>query len=217
MQNGQDKYPYSIEKALQVPDFQSQKPFQRLALLEATGHIRHFMPQELIAATNNFCLESMIEEGDNSTVYRAKLKDNQLAAVKVLKVTRWSLDVLFEVELLSNLKHNNIVAIKGYCYSNEVQAVVYSLLSGNLKQNLKQMKWSERMVVAIGVAKAIDYLHHCCEPLVIHNNVKSSNILLSDDLEPKVIFLVISNYAMMLILLSDTGHVTCSVALAFRF
>ncbi|KAL5856172.1 hypothetical protein ACOSQ4_005974 [Xanthoceras sorbifolium] len=177
-----------VKNAVQAPDFVAQKLFRRLALIEADGSSRRFTPQELSHITNNFSPELMIGQGGNSDVYRANLKDGgQVVAVKVLKVTHYSEeDVLLEVELLSSTKHQNIVGIIGYCYSKEMQAVVYNLLMGSLKQYLKQLKWSERMVVAIGVAKALEYLHHCCDPPIIHRDVKSSNILLSDNCQPQL-------------------------------
>lgn len=178
---------YSLKKTVQVPDFLSQELSQRLSLLEAEGSIRRFTSQELNHITNNFSPEMLIGEGRNSEVYRGNLQDGQIAAVKVLKIAHWSEeDVFREVELLSSMKHENIVHIIGCCHSKEVNAVVYNLLGGSLKQYLKQLKWNERMVVAIGVAKALEYLHHCCDPPIIHRDVKSSNILLSDSCQPQV-------------------------------
>ncbi|KAI9180939.1 hypothetical protein LWI28_009549 [Acer negundo] len=178
---------YTVKKAVQVPDFLTQKLFRRLSLIEADGSSRHFTPQELSHVTNDYSPELLIGQGGNSNVYRANLEDGQVVAVKVLKATHWSEeDVLREVELLSSIKHQNIVGIIGYCYSKEVQAVVYNLLNGSLKRYLRQLKWSERMVVAIGVAKALEYLHHCCDPPIVHRDVKSSNILLSENCQPQL-------------------------------
>ncbi|KAK0582848.1 hypothetical protein LWI29_030287 [Acer saccharum] len=178
---------YTVKKAVQVPDFLAQKLFQRLALIKADGSSRRFTPQELSHVTNNYSPELLIGEGGNSNVYRANLENGQVVAVKVLKATHWSdEDVLREVQLLSNMKHQNIVGIIGYCYSKEVQALVSNLLNGSLKRYLRQLKWSERMVVAIGVAKALEYLYHCCEPPIVHRDVKSSNILLSENCQPQL-------------------------------
>ncbi|KAK1587702.1 hypothetical protein Q3G72_016029 [Acer saccharum] len=177
----------SISSSVQVPDFLAQKLFQRLALIEADGSSGRFTPQELSHVTNNYSHELLIGQGGNSNVYRANLEDGQVVAVKVLKATHWSEeDVLREVQLLSSMKHQNIAGIIGYCYSKEVQAVVYNLLNGSLKRYLRQLKWSVRMVVAIGVAKALEYLHHCCDPTIVHRDVKSSNILLSENFQPQL-------------------------------
>lgn len=181
---------FSLKKPVQVPNLMAQKLFQRLSILETEGYCsKHFSPQELRWATNNFSPLMVIGEGAQSRIYRAILEDGQTAAVKVLKTTSWAAeDILREIELFSRIKHENIVGMIGYCDCGDVQAIVYELLRGSLKENLRRLNWSERMSVALGVAKALNYLHHCCDPPVIHRDIKSSNILLSDDFEPQVSF-----------------------------
>lgn len=58
-------------------------------------------------------------------------------------------------------------------------------LDQGIKKDGHKFGWQERYCVAVGVAEALDYLHNRAEP-VIHRDVKSSNILLSDDFEPQV-------------------------------
>jgi interleukin-1 receptor-associated kinase 1 len=55
------------------------------------------------------------------------------------------------------------------------------------KKNNNSFGWQERYRVAVGVAEALDYLHNGCARAVIHRDVKSSNILLSDDFEAQVL------------------------------
>ena len=170
----------------------AQKLFQRLNILEGDGCSKHFSLTELRWATNNFSPIMLIEEGGQSRVYRAIFEDGQTAAVKVLKTTTWAAeDLLREIDLWSRLKHENIVEIIGYCDCGESQAIVYELLRGSLKENLRMLDWSQRMSVAVGVAKALNYLHHSCNPPIIHRDVKSSNILLSDDFQPQVSLFVV--------------------------
>ncbi|KDP47149.1 hypothetical protein JCGZ_00040 [Jatropha curcas] len=165
----------------------AQKLFRKLVQIESERSIKLFTLQDLNSATDNFSPDMVIGEGGHSKVYRAKLEDGRPAAVKVLQRTQFSAeDLLREVEILSSLKHENIVRIIGYCENMDINAVVYNLLKGSLNQNLKQLKWKERMGVAIGVAKALDYLHHSFNPPIIHRDVKSSNILLSDDCQPQL-------------------------------
>ncbi|XAR72660.1 Non-specific serine/threonine protein kinase [Bertholletia excelsa] len=179
--------PQSTRKQdLVVPNLMTQKLFQGLAMLEIKGSGRRFTSEELSSATNGFSQDMVIGEGRNSRVYLAELEDGRAAAVKVLKDTESSLDDLFsEVETLSGLKHENVVQLFGYCYGKGMNAIVYNFLNGSLKQRLGRMKWRERMRVAIGVAKALEYLHSRSPP-VIHRDVKSSNILLSDNCHPQL-------------------------------
>lgn len=178
---------FSADKTVQVPNLVRQKLSQKLALLETEGLSRHFTMEELSLATNDFSPAVLIGDGGHSNVYRAIFEDGQAAAVKVLKTSyRAAEDLLREVDLQSSIKHENIVQVIGYCNGGEVQAIVYNLLRGSLRQNLRHLKWRERMTVAIGVAKALEYLHHSCKPPVVHRDVKSSNILLSDNFQPQV-------------------------------
>ncbi|KAG6761720.1 hypothetical protein POTOM_034953 [Populus tomentosa] len=178
---------YNIRKAVQVPDLWAEKVSHGSLILEAKGLVRHFTFQELSLATNNFSPEMVIGVGGHSKVYRANLEDGQAVAVKILKETHFPAeDLLHEVRILSDVKHENIIQIIGYCYSKEMHAIVCNLLIGSLKQNLRQLKWNERMGVAVGVAKALEYLHHSFNPPIIHRDVKSSNILLSGTRQPQL-------------------------------
>ncbi|KAK6916784.1 Protein kinase domain [Dillenia turbinata] len=178
--------PRSVKKMMHFSENTTQKLFVRLAILEAKGSSRRFTLEELISATKNFSPMMVIGEGGNSMVYRAKLDDGRPAAVKVLKASRRAADdLLREVEMLGSLKHENVVSLIGYCYCTEMHAVVCDLLKESLKRKLKQLRWSERMKVAIGVGKALEYLHSSIPP-IIHRDVKSSNILLTENCKPQL-------------------------------
>lgn len=181
----------STKKRLNHPDAATttsstttHKLFERLATLEVKGQPKRFTLGVLKFATDNFSPEMLIGEGGHSKVYRAYLElgnGHQAAAVKVLNMSEHSEEDLFqEVEILSGLKHDNIINLLGYCYCRELQAVVYNLLNASLRQRLKQLRWDDRMKIAVGVAKALDYVHSSSPP-IIHRDVKSSNILLSEN------------------------------------
>ncbi|KAG8368035.1 hypothetical protein BUALT_Bualt15G0003300 [Buddleja alternifolia] len=171
----------------QLPNDFSPKLFQRLAMLEVKGYSWKFTFEELNVATKNFSPTKLIGEVGFSQVYGAILGNGEAAAVKVLKKSRYSEEFFFrEVEILSNgLTHENIVQVIGYCCCKEIYAVVYNIFKSSLKQRLSQLKWSERMHIAISVAKALEYLHSCCPP-IIHKDLNSSNILLSEDCKPQI-------------------------------
>lgn len=176
----------SSKKRLKNHPDVKRRLFERLDALEVKGQSRRFSLDELKCATYNFSPELMIGEGGHSKVYRAFLDHGQAAAVKVLDASKNSEEDLFrEVEILSSLKHENIVQLVGYCYCREVKAVVYNLLEACLMQRLKHLGWNERMQIAVGVAKALDHLHSSSPP-IIHRDVKSSNILLSENGLPQV-------------------------------
>ncbi|XP_042006915.1 probable receptor-like serine/threonine-protein kinase At5g57670 [Salvia splendens] len=155
-----------------------------------------FSYQELLLATDNFIPENLIGKGGSSRVYRGCLPGGQEIAVKIVKPTE---DVLkqfvSEIEIISSLHHKNIISLVGFCFEEDKLLLVYNLLSrGSLEDNLHELgseksknffDWDTRYKVALGVAEALDYLHSSAEP-IIHRDVKSSNILLSDDFEPQL-------------------------------
>ncbi|KAL0422955.1 UNVERIFIED_CONTAM: Proline-rich receptor-like protein kinase PERK14 [Sesamum latifolium] len=175
---------FIIAKTNQQLHYFSPKFSHRLAMLEVKGHNRRFTVQELNNATESFGANVLIGEGAHSRIYQAILENGQAVAVKVLKTSRYSEEIFFqEVDILSGLKHKNIVQLLGHCYGKEMLAIVYNLHSSSLKLRLSQLKWSGRIQIALGVAKALEYLHSCCPP-IIHKAVNSYNILLSEDGEP---------------------------------
>ncbi|KAH6777093.1 coiled-coil protein [Perilla frutescens var. hirtella] len=165
--------------SLQPHDF-SPIFFQRSVVLEEKVYDRSFSYEELNHATENFGTHMLSGEGANSRLYKAVLENGQAASVKVLRASQDAEEIfLREVELLSGLKHEYTAELVGYCYCKEMCAVVYNFCDSSLKQKLNQLKWNERKQVALGVAKALDYLHSC-HPPIIHTDLNSSNILLED-------------------------------------
>ncbi|XP_073045353.1 protein kinase STUNTED-like [Primulina eburnea] len=153
-----------------------------------------FSFQELLQATNNFAHENLIGKGGSSEVYRGCLQGGKELAVKILKPSDDALEHFFsEINIITSLHHKNIITLAGFCLEDDRLVLVYDLLSrGSLEDNLhgtqkfgKSFGWKERYKVALGVAEALDHLHNKAEP-IIHRDVKSSNILLSDDFKPQL-------------------------------
>ncbi|KAL4559132.1 hypothetical protein LXL04_031266 [Taraxacum kok-saghyz] len=174
---------------------------------------RLFKYQELVTATMNFKPENIIGKGGNSQVYRGCLPDGRELAVKILKTSDDVLkEFISEIEIITALHHQNIISLFGFCFEDTKLLLVYDLLSrGSLEDNLhgnkksEEFRWNERYKVAVGVAEALVYLHSKNEKPVIHRDVKSSNILLSDDFEPQLSDFGLAKWA------TPTGlHITCT-------
>ncbi|KAK9129429.1 hypothetical protein Sjap_009916 [Stephania japonica] len=102
-------------------------------------------------------------------------------------------DFLLEMDIISSLKHKRIVPLIGICLDENEIILVYDFLSrGSLEDNLhgnrkkSSLAWDVRFNVAVGVAEALTYLHKEIPRSVIHRDIKSSNILLSDKFEPQL-------------------------------
>ncbi|KAJ6397850.1 hypothetical protein OIU77_018793 [Salix suchowensis] len=174
---------------------------------------RLFSYEELAMATSNFIPENLVGKGGSSHVYKGCLPDGKELAVKILKPSEDVLkEFIAEIEIITTLHHKNIVSLFGFCFEHNKLLLVYDLLSrGSLEENLhgtwrdgNALGWKERYKVAVGVAEALDYLHNCCDQPVIHKDVKSSNILLSDDFEPQLSDFGLACWA------STSCHSTCT-------
>ncbi|CAN1176023.1 Protein kinase STUNTED [Linum perenne] len=175
---------------------------------------RLFKLQELASATSSFLPENLIGRGGSSQVYKGCLPDGQELAVKILKPSEDVIkEFVLEIEIITALHHKNIISLLGFCFEdNKHLLLVYDLLSrGSLEENLHGNRkdaafgWSERYRVALGVAEALDYLHNTSDRPVIHRDVKSSNILLSEDFEPQLSDFGLAKWAS-----TSSTHIVCT-------
>lgn len=178
------------------------RPFDHSSLCRPIGGVkrpgawRRFSLRELCAATNNFNYDNKLGEGVIGSVYWGQLASGDQIAVKRLKV--WSAkadrDFAVEIEILGRVRHKNLLSLLGYCAEGQERLIVYeympnfslySHLHGHLAVD-STMDWAQRMNIALGTAEALAYLHHSATPNITHRNLKSSNILLDDKLNPLV-------------------------------
>ncbi|XP_041019690.1 receptor-like cytosolic serine/threonine-protein kinase RBK1 [Juglans microcarpa x Juglans regia] len=155
---------------------------------------RWFSYKELNSATSNFSSENLVGEGGCSKVYRGCLPCGRSVAVKVLKSYEeaWN-DFYAEMDIITTLKHKHISPLIGACLEDDYLISVYDFFSvGNLEEllhghgNRSVLPWEVRFKVAVAVAEALNYLHKECPRPVIHRDVKSSNILLSNEFQPQL-------------------------------
>ncbi|TXG55229.1 hypothetical protein EZV62_020485 [Acer yangbiense] len=160
---------------------------------------RSFTIASLQQYTNSFSQDNLIGAGMLGTVYRAELPDGKLLAVKKLdsRVSSQQKDDEF-IDLVNNvdrIRHANVVELKGYCAEHAQRLLIYEYCSnGTLHDVLhseddelkKQLSWNTRIWMALGAARALEYLHEICQPPIVHRNFKSNNVLLDDDLAVRV-------------------------------
>ncbi|XP_057999776.1 probably inactive leucine-rich repeat receptor-like protein kinase At5g06940 isoform X2 [Hevea brasiliensis] len=126
-------------------------------------------------------------------VYIISLPSGELVAVKKLVNigSQTSKALKAEVKTLAKIRHKNIIKVLGFCHSDESIFLIYEYLQkGSVGDMIGgrdyQLQWSVRLRIAIGVAQGLAYLHKDYVPHLLHRNVKSKNILLDTDFEPKL-------------------------------
>ncbi|MED6169025.1 hypothetical protein PIB30_017390 [Stylosanthes scabra] len=175
---------------------------------------------EIIEKLESLDEEDVVGSGGFGTVYRMVMNDCGTFAVKRLDRGRDGSDQGFEreLEILGSIKHINLVNLRGYCRLPSTKLLIYDYLSlgsldcllhGNTEQSLN---WSTRLKIALGSARGLAYLHHDCSPKIVHRDIKSSNILLDENMEPHV-----SDFGLAKLLVDDDSHVTTVVAGTFGY
>ncbi|KAM7276648.1 hypothetical protein ACFE04_018514 [Oxalis oulophora] len=146
-------------------------------------------------STKNFSECNVLGEGGFGRVYKAKLDDQLFVAVKRLECGAQDAEKEFknEIGLLSQMEHPHIISLFGYSMEDQSRFIVYELMpNGSLETQLhgplhgSALTWHMRMKIALDIAKGLEYLHEHCYPLVIHRDLKSSNILLDSNFNAKL-------------------------------
>ncbi|WMV40413.1 hypothetical protein MTR67_033798 [Solanum verrucosum] len=165
-------------------------------------------------------LEALTEEeiiglGPFGTTYKLRMDDGNIFAIKMKK----GFDRYFsrELEILGSLKHRYMVNLRGYCNSPTLKFLMYDFLSGGrldevLHERSEQLDWNTRLIIIMGAAKALAYLHHDCWPRIIHRDIKSSNILLDGNFEARL-----SDFGLAKFLEDEESDITTIVAGTFGY
>lgn len=160
---------------------------------------------ELEEATNNFDPVNLVGEGSQEQLYRGLLQSGAAILVKCIKVKeKHSPKALKQhMELISQLRHQNIVSVLGHSVvtyqerqkTSTIFIVFEHITNGTLREHLtdwrrkERLKWPQRMTMSMGIARGLQFLHSGIAPGVCGNDLKINNILLDESLTPKV-----SNY-----------------------
>ncbi|PWA92360.1 concanavalin A-like lectin/glucanase domain-containing protein [Artemisia annua] len=152
--------------------------------------------EDVVKATNNFDHKNVIGEGDFGKVYKGQLlRDEELINISARRLDRKNgqghIEFWTEISALSNLKHENIVSLIGYCDEKEEKIIINEYnAKGSLFLYLSDptFTWIQRLQVCYSIAEAIKQIHENYDKsyYFIHCNINSSTILLDDDWEPKL-------------------------------
>ncbi|XP_031105514.1 cold-responsive protein kinase 1-like [Ipomoea triloba] len=198
----------------------SSPPRHQIDIEEEVSSIQNaklYSYKELCSATGDFSPLNKIGEGGFGAVYKGRLGDGTLAAIKVLSAeSRQGVkEFLTEIVVISGLEHENLVKLHGCCVEGEHRILVYGYLENNsLAQTLLgsgssgiQFSWSARARICIGVARGLAFLHEEVQPPIIHRDIKASNILLDKDFTPKI-----SDFGLAKLFPQGLTHISTRVA-----
>ncbi|ESQ27963.1 hypothetical protein EUTSA_v10018044mg [Eutrema salsugineum] len=168
---------------------------------------------ELLKATNNFSQANIIGCGGFGLVYKAILDNGTKLAVKKLTGDYGLMEKEFkaEVEVLSRAKHENLVALQGYCVHDSARILIYSFMENGsldywLHENPEgpaQLDWPKRLHIVRGASCGLAYMHQICEPHIVHRDIKSSNILLDGNFKA-----YLADFGLSRLILPYRTHVT---------
>ncbi|GKV22658.1 hypothetical protein SLEP1_g32508 [Rubroshorea leprosula] len=187
-------------------DLELEKPRSRPKLRPNTGSI-WFKIHDLEKATDKFSPKNFLGRGGFGVVYKGVLPDGTVVAVKKIIESEIQGNAEFcnEVEIISNLKHRNLVPLRGCCVIDDrdenyeergsLRYLVYDYMpNGNLDDHLFPssitgkipLSWPQKKNIILDVAKGIAYLHYGVNPAIYHRDIKGTNILLDADMRARV-------------------------------
>ncbi|KAL4290630.1 hypothetical protein GQ457_14G010720 [Hibiscus cannabinus] len=150
----------------------------------------------LQAATNHFSDENKLGEGGFGAVYKGTLADGKEIAVKRLSRTSGQGLVEFknEVILIARLQHRNLVRLIGCCLEKNEKLLVYEFMPNRSlnfflfadSNHAVQLDWKKRFNIIKGIARGILYLHEDSRLRIVHRDLKASNVLLDNRMNPKI-------------------------------
>ncbi|XP_061337628.1 probable L-type lectin-domain containing receptor kinase S.7, partial [Gastrolobium bilobum] len=157
---------------------------------------REFDYKELKSATREFHPSRIVGHGSFGTVYKAFFTScGTIAAVKRSRHSHeGKIEFLAELSIIAGLRHKNLVQLQGWCVEKGELLLVYDFMpNGSLDKMLhkesergKLLNWSHRFNIALGLASVLVYLHQECEQRVIHRDIKTGNILLDGNFNPRL-------------------------------
>ncbi|KAI5356114.1 PREDICTED: somatic embryogenesis receptor [Prunus dulcis] len=179
--------------------------------------LRRYSLHELQVATDTFSHKNILGRGGFGTVYKGRLADGTLVAVKRLKAEKTQgeeLQFQTEVELITMAVHRNLLRLRGFCMTQTERLLVYPYMAnGSVASCLRDrteaqppLDWEKRKRIALGSARGLAYLHDHCDPKIIHRDVKAANILLDEEFEA-----VVGDFGLAKLMDYKDTHVTTAV------
>ncbi|KAJ0485796.1 putative protein kinase RLK-Pelle-DLSV family [Helianthus annuus] len=170
---------------------------------------------ELKVATDNFSDENKLGGGIFGEVYKGNLKNGDVVAIKktIMASSRGNAHFNDELKILSNVHHRHLVRLLGYCIKGPHLFLVHEYMENHsLDQFLygdetKTLSWKQRFGIIFGTARGLAYLHEQYHVTIIHRDIKTSNILLDNEFQPKI-----ADFGLIRLLPEDKTHLSTQFA-----
>ncbi|WOL06000.1 cysteine-rich receptor-like protein kinase 2 [Canna indica] len=201
-------------------DGQSLRKGDILGATELQGPL-NFHYKDLKDATQNFSEENKLGEGGFGEVFKGVLKNDKTVAVKRMSIAQTSsakADFQSEVKLISNVQHRNLVRLLGCSSKGHDLLLVYEYMANSSLDKFifgdkhGFLNWRQRFGIILGMARGLAYLHQEFHDCIIHRDIKSSNILLDDDFQPKI-----ADFGLARLLPEDKSHLSTNFAGTFGY
>ncbi|KAL2619547.1 hypothetical protein GLYMA_08G352300v4 [Glycine max] len=178
----------------ETPNHPSHKVIEELSQV-TLPELLLFNFERVATATNSFDLSNKLGQGGFGPVYKGKLQDGQEIAVKRLsRASGQGLEEFMnEVVVISKLQHRNLVRLFGCCAEGDEKMLIYEYMPNKSldvfifdQSRSKLLDWRKRSSIIEGIARGLLYLHRDSRLRIIHRDLKASNILLDEELNPKI-------------------------------
>ncbi|KAM7514134.1 hypothetical protein LguiA_003717 [Lonicera macranthoides] len=167
---------------------------------DLSGLGESFTYKQLLEATSDFCDANLIKNGHSGDLFWGTLENEFSVVIKKVDLRSFGSDsYLLELDLFSKVAHSRLVPLLGHCLEHENEKLLvykympYGDLSNslyrftNLEDGIPQsLDWITRLKIAIGAAEGLAYLHHECNPPLVHRDIQASSILLDDKYEVRL-------------------------------
>lgn len=166
---------------------------------KSSGLGETFAYEQILHATSNFSESNLIKHGRSGDLFYGTL-NGKLVVVKRVNLQFASKEMSnLELDLFCKVTHPRLVPLIGHCldHENEMILVYKHMSNGDLSNSLykatdleadglQSLDWITRLKIAIGAAEGLTYLHHECDPPLVHRDIQASSILLDDKYEVRL-------------------------------
>ncbi|KAK8967879.1 Receptor-like serine/threonine-protein kinase SD1-8 [Platanthera guangdongensis] len=151
--------------------------------------------ETIAEATNNFSVDNMLGEGGFGPVYMGRKKDgNEIAVKRLSKSSKQGIgEFKTEIMLIGKLQHRNLIRLLGCCIERQERMLIYEYMPNQSldtflfdEEKTMMLNWDMRYHIIVGIARGLLYLHQDSAVRIIHRDLKASNILLDQEMVPKI-------------------------------